>query len=123
MSIVKTLLNVTHQAGWLSRLVALLRSYGNQPVVRYAVSPCDLAVIALLQKKGIRVWAIAVVEDTLWFQVAPPQAAYAQYWLENLGLLYCCEVERPAEANKAAGPAQSDVPKPAAQPFSRDKRL
>jgi hypothetical protein len=81
---------------WITPVITLIQDWWNRPSVGYNVS--DTGVFSawelkrFLKQKGIKVWGVMVIGDTITLRVRKAQALYTQHWLMTLGMPYQCGI-------------------------------
>lgn len=77
---------------WISPLWKLILDYRRRPSVGYSI-PADCgwqsyAIQDILCNSGIKLWGLALYQETFVFSVREAQAQYTQYLLEKSGIPY-----------------------------------
>ena len=77
---------------WITPIWTFIQDYRRRPAVHYDI-PADCgwhihAIRDMLQESGIRLWGLALYQDTFVFSVRQAQARYTQYLLERSGIPY-----------------------------------
>lgn len=84
------LLSVGTVFDWISPLLAAVQDVANGPSHTFLVpEACGWSareIERLLTARGIRVWGLMIVRDTIMFSVRQSQARWAQYLLEREGI-------------------------------------
>ena len=77
---------------WITPLWAFFQDARNgnplQVNVPYDASWSGGQIQLLLEDKGVQVWGLMVVDDTITFTISETQAKYAKYWLDQWGVPY-----------------------------------
>lgn len=75
---------------WITPLWAFAQDWWNSPAFHINVSVgggyAPIQIEWALKGKGVKVWGLMVVNQTITFSVRKPQAKYALYWLERWGV-------------------------------------
>lgn len=77
---------------WISPLWAMVQDYRNRPAVRFMI-PADcgwhaFAIRNLLRANGVKLWGLALYQDTFVFSVRLAQHKFTCYLLQREGIPY-----------------------------------
>ena len=77
---------------WVTPLLAFVQDWIYRPAshfrIPYGCGRSAWEIARFLRSKGIRVWGLLVVQDTILLSVREAQADYAAYWLRALAVPY-----------------------------------
>lgn len=89
---IDTILKGGSSFDWISPVWAFIQDLRNGPAVGFTV-PMEAGASteqlqALLKERGVKVWGIMMVDDTILFTVRKAQARYVHYLFDRAGIPY-----------------------------------
>lgn len=86
------IVRVSAQWDWITPLITVVQNWRYRPTTGFSLpfghSYSAWEIKRFLKSKGIRVWGVMVIGDSISIRVRKAQALYTQYWLEQLGIPY-----------------------------------